>query len=118
MDVEEAIRYQDEATIRSARLCGKDGFELGPVMNRCGDRLQPEGRSGTSEWVEVIVDIWRRRRIKQQGGPLEARRNLLEKLKPLAGHRRLHDGETGGIAARACQALNEAAANRISNDHK
>src|SRR5271166_5105992 len=76
-------------------------------MNRCGDRLQPEGRSGTSEWVEVIVDIWRRRRIKQQGGPLEARRNLLEQLKPLAGHRRLHDGETGGIAARACQALRD-----------
>src|SRR5262249_50790381 len=38
----EDIRYHDKSTIRLACLCGNDGFELGPIMNRCGDRLRPE----------------------------------------------------------------------------
>ena len=35
------IRYYDKATIRFACLCSNDGFELGPVVNRCVDRLRP-----------------------------------------------------------------------------
>ena len=80
MDVQEAIRHHDQATIGHASLRGNDGFELGPVVNRCGDRLQSEGRSGGFEWLQVNVGIWRRCRIEQEGGPADARRNLLEQL--------------------------------------
>src|SRR5215471_8169531 len=39
MAAHEAIRHHDQASIRLARLCGNDGFELGRVVDRCGDRL-------------------------------------------------------------------------------
>ena len=41
--IHEAIRHHDYATVWFACLCGNDGFELGRVLNRCGDRLHSEG---------------------------------------------------------------------------
>ena len=67
---------------------------------------------------QVNVGIWRRCGIEQEGGPVDARRNLLEQLQPLAGNRRLHNGETSGVAAWPRKALYEAAADRIGNDNK
>src|SRR5262249_26364146 len=57
-------------------------------------------------------------RIEQQSGSIAARRNLLEQFQPFASNCRLHNGETGGVTAWPSQVLNEAAANRISNDYK
>src|SRR5262249_49516929 len=62
--------------------------------------------------------IWRRCRIEQEGGPVDARCNFLEQLRPLAGNRWLHKGEAGGVAARSCQAPDEAAADWIGDSHK
>src|SRR5216684_388650 len=118
MDIQETIRHHDQATIQPASLCGNDGFEVGLVVNRCGDRLECEGCSGGFEWVQVNVPVWRRCRIEQESGPVDAWRNLLEQLQPLAGDRRLHNGETGSVAAGPRQALDEAAADRIGNDYK
>src|SRR5262249_5773506 len=60
MDVHEAIRHHDQTTIGSASLCGNDGFEFGPVVNRCGDCLQAEGCSGALSCGHVNLAIWRR----------------------------------------------------------
>src|SRR5262249_23648059 len=118
IDIEETIRHHDHTTIWLACLCGKDGFELGHVVDRCSDLLQSQGRGGGFEWLEINVAIWRRGRIEQERGPVDARPNLLEQLQPLAGNGRLHNGETGGVAGRPRQTLNETAADRISNNHK
>ena len=87
-------------------------------MNWCGDHLQCEGHSSCFEWFQVNVCIRRRCRIEQHSGPVYARRNLLKQFHPLTGNRRLHNGETGGVATRPRQALDEAAADRIGNDTK
>src|SRR5262249_47675834 len=70
------------------------------------------------EWVEVDVGGGGRWRVEQEGHPRDARRNLLEQLQPLAGYRRLHNDETGDIAARPREARHEAAADRVGNVHK
>ena len=49
----------------------------------------------------------RRRRSRRRG------RNLLEQLQPFRAHAVFESGESGGIAARARQALDEAGADRI-----
>src|SRR6266516_1233593 len=38
----EVVRHHDQDAIRPASLRGNNGFELGRVVNRCGDRLHPE----------------------------------------------------------------------------
>ena len=50
--------------------------------------------------------------------PRECRRNLFEQLQPFSGHRQLEIGQARDIAARPCQALNEAAADRIGDLHE
>ena len=112
----EGIRHHDQAAIRRACLCGNDGVELGPIANRCGDRLHCERRSGGFEGVQIIFEMWRRYRVEQEGDPGDARRDLLEQLQPLARDRRLIIGETGDVAARPRKARDEAAADRIGND--
>ena len=47
---------------------------------------------------------------------VDARRNLLEQLQPLAGHSRLHRDETGDVTARPRKARDESAADRIGNE--
>jgi hypothetical protein len=42
----EGIRHHNPAAIRLVCLCGDNGVELRCVVNRCGDRLHSEGRSG------------------------------------------------------------------------
>jgi hypothetical protein len=42
MDIQEAIGNYNQATIRLARLCGNNRFDLGPVVDRGGDSLQSE----------------------------------------------------------------------------
>ena len=79
-----AIRHGDKATIRLACLCGNDGFQLGPVANRCRDRLHAERRSGGFEGVQPIFGKWRRCRVEQHRDPGNTRRNLLEQFQPLA----------------------------------
>src|SRR5262249_5476278 len=106
----------DKAAIRVARLCCKDGLDIGAVVNWRGDRLHSESQSGGFEWLQVNVEVGRRCRVEQEGHPRDARRNLLEQLQPLAGYRRLHNDETGDIAARPREARHEAA--RIGNVHK
>src|SRR5713226_4559923 len=49
MDIRKATRHHDKATIRLACLCGNDRFDLGPVANRCCDRLHCERGSGNFE---------------------------------------------------------------------
>ena len=115
MDVREAIRYHDQATIRLACLCGNDRFELGHVANRGCDRLHCEGRSGSFDGVQEILGIWRHCRVEQHRGSGNARRNLLEQLQPLASQRANHSLEAGDVAARPRQARDEAAADRIGN---
>ena len=107
-----------KAAIRLACLCGNNGVELGHVANRCGDRLHCEGGGGGFEGVQVIFGICRRCRVEQEGDPVDARRNLLEQLQPLARHRALESGETGDVAARPRKARDEAAADRIGNDRE
>src|SRR6266699_4378592 len=97
MNVEEGVRHHDKATIRRACLCGKCGFELGRVANRCCDRLHCEGRSGGFEGVQEIFRKRRRRWVEQEGDPCDARCNLLEQLQPLAGYRTLKVEETGDM---------------------
>src|SRR5262245_18693634 len=63
LDVPEAIRHHNQATVWPASLSGNDGFEFGPVVYVCGDRLHCEGGSGGFEGVQVDVAIWRRCRV-------------------------------------------------------
>src|SRR4051794_27509532 len=118
MDVHKAIRHYDYATVEPASLFSEDGFEIRYVVNRCGDRLDCEGQSGSLEWFQVNIAIGRRCRVERKSDAVDARRNLLEQRKPLASSRRLHDGETGCVAARPRQALHEAATDRIGDDDK
>ena len=115
MGVQEGIRHRNQATVRRARLCGNNGFELGHVTNRCCDRGHSEGRSSGFEGVQIIFEICRRCRVEQHSDPVDAWRNFLEQFHPLAGHRRRHRDETGDIAARVRNAGHETAANRICN---
>lgn len=96
-------------------MFGNNGLKLGHVASRGGNRLHREGRRGGSEGVQVIFEIWGRCRIAQEGDPFDPRRNLLEYLQPLVGHRWRHGDETSDIAARARNARYETAANRICN---
>ena len=80
--------------------------------------LQCQGRSGGFERAQVIFGICRRCRVEQETDPVDARRNFLEQLQPLAGHRWLNIGETGNVAARPRKARDEAAADRIGNVHE
>src|SRR6516164_6801085 len=118
MGIREGIRHHDQATIRPASLCGNDAFELGRVANRCSDRLHGEGRSGGFEGSQPIFEICRRCWVEQEGYPVDARRNLLEQLQPLASHRRLHSDETGDVSSRPRKARDEAAADRIGNERE
>jgi hypothetical protein len=104
-----------EASAASGAAASVAGFELGCVVNRCRDPLHCEGWSGGLEGVQKIFGIWRRCRVEQEGDPVNARRDLLEQLQPLAGHRRLHSSETSDVAARPRKARDEAAADRINN---
>ena len=117
MGAREGIWHHDQAPIRRARVCGNDGFELGRVVNRCGARLHCEERGGGFEGVQLIFGVWRRYRVEQDG-PLDARRNLLEQLQPLAGHRRLHIRKASDVAARPRKARDEAAADRIGKSRE
>ena len=103
-----------KTTIRLACLCGKDGFELGHVVNRRNDRLHGEGRSSSLKGFRKY-EIWRRCRVEQESDPVDVRRNLLEQLQPLAGHRGLEKDETSDIAARPRKARDKATADRIGN---
>ena len=70
-------RHHDQATIRLACVRGDDRFEFGCVVNRRDVRLHGEGRSGGLEGVQVSFGIGRRRRVEQEGDPVDARGNLL-----------------------------------------
>jgi hypothetical protein len=102
------------------------------------------GTTATSpkEAMPDVVHQYRRSRQRLQGGPLryqDGRRSwnafgcvssrprapeawprcsLLEQFKPLAGSCRLHDGETGRVAARPHRAPHKAAADRIGDADK
>ena len=84
------------------------------LSNRRDDRLHGEGGSGGLEGVQIDFS-WRGSRIEQEGDPVDARRNLLEQLQPLSGHRLLHCDETGDVAAWARNARDEAAPDRIGD---
>jgi hypothetical protein len=56
--------------------------------------------------------------MKEDGGMINAGRELLERLEPLAAHLRLEIGETRDIAAGPRQACYKAAANGIGNIHE
>jgi hypothetical protein len=71
MDGQEGIGHHDQATIWLVCHCGNDGFELGPVVNRCRDRLHCEGWSGGFEGVQERFGIWRRCWVVQAGEYLE-----------------------------------------------
>jgi transposase len=58
---------------------------------------------------------WRCCRVKEEGDPADAWRDLFEQLGPLASHRRLKINETGDVAAWSRPARDEAAAYRIGN---
>src|SRR5499427_3172843 len=118
MGIREGIRHHDQATIRLAGLRANDGFELGPVVNRCCDRLHGEGDSGGFEGVQPIFEICRRCRVEQEGYPGGARRNLLKQLQPLASHRGLYSDETGNVPSRLRKARDKAAADRIGNERE
>src|SRR5262249_47188430 len=98
-----------EAAIRLTGLCSNDRFEFGRVANRGCNRLHAQGRSCDFEGVQEIFGIWRRYRVEQEGDPGDVRRDLLEQLQPLAGHRRLNAGEAGDVAAWPRKARDEAA---------
>src|SRR5438477_2730267 len=118
MNVHKAIRHYDYATAEPASLCSEDGFEIRYVVNRCGGRLDCEGQSGSFEWFQVNIAVGRRCRVERQSDAVDARRNLLEQLQPLADNRRLHDHETRCVAAGPRQAAYEAATDWIGNDNK
>src|SRR5437588_7799416 len=109
------VANHHKAAIWLACMCGNDGFELGNVVNRCRDSLHCEGRSGGFKGVQEIFGVRRRCRVEQEGDPGDERRDLLEQLQPLAGHRALKSDETGGVAVWSRQARDEAAADRIDN---
>src|SRR5262249_45882604 len=75
MGIREAVRHHDKATIRLACLRGNDGFQLGPVANRCSDRLHCEGGSGGFEGIQPKFGICRRRRVEQYRDPSNMRRS-------------------------------------------
>src|SRR5204863_935713 len=81
-------------------------------------RLHGEGGSGGSERIEKDFDRRRRRRVEQESGPADARRDLFQQLKPFAGYRALEIDEAGGIASGPRQASDEAIAYRIDNRRK
>src|SRR5580658_5123021 len=58
MDVHEAIRHHDQATIGLVCLYGNDGFELGGVANRYYHHLHGKGRSGGFEGVQERLGVW------------------------------------------------------------
>src|ERR1700730_14742923 len=115
MHVHEGIGRYDKAVIKRPGLRGNDRFKFGCVADRGGYHLYSERRGGGLEGFEEIFGIWRRYWVEQEGGPSDARCNLLEQLHPLAGHRRLNTGEAGDVAAWSWKARHEAAANRIGN---
>src|SRR5262249_10835125 len=100
MGVQETVWHRDQAAVRFACLCGNYGFEFRNVINRCGDRLHCEGYGGGFEGLQVYFGIWRRFRMEQESDSVDARRDLLEQLKPFTGYRRLEINETGEVAAR------------------
>ena len=111
---QECIRHRDQTAIWLARQCAEDGFELGRAMNGCGNCLYREGQSAGFECAQVI-GIGRRRRVEQEDGSTDVRRDLLEQLQPLAGRRCLNIGETSGVAAGPRHARDETAADRIGD---
>src|SRR5260370_92378 len=112
MDVHKAIRHYDYATVEPASLFSEDGFEIRYVVNRRGGRLDCEGQCGSLEWFQVNIAIGGRCRVERKSDAVDARRNLLEQFQPLAGNRRLHDHETGCVAAGPRHVAYEAATDR------
>ena len=115
MDGQEGIRHHYQATIWVASQRRNDGFKLGHVAHGRDDRFHRKGHSGSFEGFQVVFRIGRGCGVEQEGDPVDARRNLLEQLKPFAGHGRLHQDKAGDVAARPLKARDEAAADRIDN---
>src|SRR4051794_1162804 len=84
MGIREAIRHHDKGSVWFTCLCGNDGFELGPVVNRCYERFHCEGGSGSFEGLQPKLGIGRSCRIEEHRDPGNTWRNLLEQVHPLA----------------------------------
>src|SRR5262245_31642557 len=65
-----------------------------------------------------VLGVGRHDRVEQERDPRDPWRDLLEQLRPLGAERALEVDEPGDVAARVRQARDEAAADRIGDDHE
>jgi hypothetical protein len=93
--------------IRNHHKTANRGFEFGRIAHRHGDRLHGESSSSRPERAKINFRVGCGCRIEQQGDTVDARRNLLEPLQPLAGYRALDISKTCSVAARPQQARNK-----------
>ena len=93
--------------IRNHHKTANRGFEFGRIAHRHGDRLHGESSRRRPERAKINFRVGCGCRIEQQGDTVDARRNLLEPLQPLAGYRALDISKTCGVAARPRQARNK-----------
>ena len=117
MTVRRRARRHDQTAIRGARE-GRDGaLDLSGVAHVDWAQLHPERWRHGLDRAE-LADPGCYGGIPKDRRSRHARRDLFEQLQPFPGQAVFERYETGGVAARPRQAVDEAGADRIGGDRE
>src|SRR5262249_31361424 len=79
------VARNNDAAVGPVRKVLNGLLDLGRVPHRRRDDLDAERRRGGIDGVEKDLGLWRCLRIEYHQDPLDARRDFLEQIEPLAG---------------------------------
>jgi len=88
------------------------------VVHRSKCHRHPQGRGGRLDRGVEQCGLRRGLRVKDHGDPRDARRDLLEQLKPFSHHRRVIGAESRDVAAGPREALNKPQPDRIDHEYE
>ena len=109
------VHYKTAVGLR--RYSGDNALDFAGVVHPCRHHVNPHllgGRFGFAPERNIGGGL----RMKEGGGMVNVGRDLLERLQPLAAHRRLEIREACDIAAGPGEARDKAAANGIGDVHE
>jgi hypothetical protein len=118
MDEIRDVRQHQQPAVRRARESVDRAFELGDGAR--GDRDRHDGEGGSRGLHRLLEQVGIRGglRVVDERDPGDARRDLLERLKPLGSDRELEIDEAGDVAARTGQVRHQALPDRVGHLHE
>ena len=117
MNHRQPARRQDQPAIADARERRDGPLDFAGVAQVDRADLHPDRRRRGLNRGE-LGGTGRYSRVPKHGRTRHARRDLLEYFQPFPGQAVFELQEAGGVAARPCEAIDEAAADRIGDAHE